>query len=126
MSAIDRGFISLTFSDSLREALRRRVRELVGMVLIVLAMLFAAALASWSAQDPSFSHATNAPVHNLLGWPGAATADLLMQLFGIGAVVLVLPIAVWAWRLITHRAFHRERLRLLAWLAAVLMASSFA
>jgi len=126
MSALDRGFDSLSLSDSLREALRRRLRELAGLSLIVLAMLLAAALASWSVQDPSLSHATNAPVRNLLGFGGAIVADLAMQLFGAGAVVLVLPIAVWGWRLATHRVLHRERLRLLAWLAAVLLAASFA
>ena len=31
-------------------------------------------------QDPSLSHATNAPVRNLLGAPGAIAADLMMQL----------------------------------------------
>ena len=39
MSAIDRGFDSLSLSDSLREALRRRMRELTGVALIVFAML---------------------------------------------------------------------------------------
>ena len=126
MSAIDRGLETLSFSDSLREALRRRLRELAGLALIVAAMLLAVALSSWSVQDPSLSHATNAPVRNLLDVPGAVVADLLMQLFGIASVVLVLPIAVWGWRLATHRTLYRERLRLLAWIAAVLLAASFA
>ena len=119
MSAIDRGFDSLSLSDSLREALRRRMRELTGVALIVFAMLLVAALGSWSVQDPSLSHATNAPVRNLLGVPGAIVADLMMQLFGIASVALVLPIAVWGWRLASHRALYRERLRLLTWIAAV-------
>ena len=126
MSAIDRGFDSLSLSDSLREALRRRVREMTGLGLIVLAMLFIAALGSWSTQDPSLSHATNAPARNLLGFPGAIVADLMMQLFGVASVAVVLPIAVWGWRLATHRALHRERLRLLTWIAAVVLTASFA
>ena len=125
MSAIDRGF-EISLSDSLREALRRRAREISGVALIVMAMLLVAALASWSAQDPSLSHATNAPVRNLLGLPGAIVADLMMQLFGVASVALVLPIAVWGWRLATHRVLHRERLRLLAWVAAVVLSASFA
>ncbi len=126
MSAIDRGFESLSLSDSLREALRRRMRELTGVALIVFAMLLVAALASWSVQDPSLSHATNAPARNLLGVPGAIVADLMMQLFGIASVALVLPIAVWGWRLAGHRALYRERLRLLTWIAAVVLTASFA
>ena len=126
MSAIDRGFDSLSLSDSLREALRRRMRELIGVALIVFAMLLVSALGSWSVQDPSLSHATNAPVRNLLGVPGAIVADLMMQLFGIASVALVLPIAVWGWRLAGHRALYRERLRLLTWVAAVVLTASFA
>ena len=62
------------------------------------------ALATWSVQDPSLSHATDAPVRNLLGRPGAIFADLSIQLFGLASIVLVLPIAIWGWRLLTHRA----------------------
>src|SRR5262245_58912945 len=126
MSAIDRSLDHLTFSDALRELLRRRLRELAGVALIVTAMLLAAVLASWSVQDPSLSHATNAPVRNLLGVPGAIVADLLMQLFGIASVVLVLPVAVWGWRLASHRPLVRERLRLLIWIVGILLAASFA
>ena len=63
--------------------MRRRLREAAGVALIVVAMLLAVALATWSVQDPSLSHATDAPVRNLLGVSGAIIADLLMQLFGI-------------------------------------------
>jgi DNA segregation ATPase FtsK/SpoIIIE, S-DNA-T family len=126
MSAIDRGLDTLSFSDHLRELMRRRLRELAGLILIATALLLAAALGSWSVQDPSLSHATNAPVRNLLDVPGAVVADLLMQLFGVASVVLVLPIAVWGWRLASHRMLHRERLRILAWIAGVLLTASFA
>jgi S-DNA-T family DNA segregation ATPase FtsK/SpoIIIE len=127
MSAIDRGFESLSFlSDSARDALRRRVREMAGLALIVLAMLLAIALATWSVQDPSLSHATNVPVRNLLGYGGAILSDLLMQLLGVASVVLVLPIAIWGWRLTTHRPLYRERIRLAIWMLGVLMAASFA
>ena len=104
MRAIDRGLDSLgLLSDGLREARARRLRELGGVALIVLAMLLALALATWSVQDPSLSHATNAPIRNVLGIPGAIVADLLMQLFGVAALALVLPLAIWGWRLASHR-----------------------
>ena len=110
MAAIDRGLDSLSFlSDTVREALRRRLRELGGLALIVLATLVALALATWSVQDPSLSHATNAPVRNILGVPGATVADLLTQLFGVAALAFILPIAIWGWRLVTHRPMQRER-----------------
>ncbi len=126
MSAIDRDYDSLSFADSLRDALRRRVRELVGVSLILLAVLFAIALASWSAQDPSLSHATQAPARNLLGFSGAIAADLMMQLFGVASIALILPIGVWGWRLTTHRELCREWLRVIAWVVAVVLVASFA
>jgi S-DNA-T family DNA segregation ATPase FtsK/SpoIIIE len=112
--------------DDLREAIARRLCEIGGVALIVVATALAAALGSWSVQDPSLSHATSAPVRNLLGVPGAIAADLLMQLIGVGALALILPVAVWGWRLITHRALDRERLRLILWTAGVLAATAFA
>jgi len=112
--------------DDIRAAIGRRLREIGGVALIVLAGLLATALGSWSVQDPSLSHATSAPVRNLLGVPGAIAADLLMQLFGLGALALILPIAVWGWRLVTHRPLDRERLRLMAWTAGSLAAAAFA
>ena len=63
-------------------------------------------------QDPSLSHATDAPVRNLLGTPGAIGADLLMQLFGLAAIALLLPVAVWGWRLPRTAPFDREWMRL--------------
>ena len=65
---------------------KRRLREAGGIALISLAMMAALALATWSVHDPSLSHATDAPVHNLLGRPGAIAADLMMQLLGLGSL----------------------------------------
>ena len=57
MAAINQSFDSLSFlSDTLRELLRRRLREVLGIAFIVTAILLAFALASWSVQDPSLSH----------------------------------------------------------------------
>jgi S-DNA-T family DNA segregation ATPase FtsK/SpoIIIE len=120
MPAIDRGLRSLSFlPDALREALHRRLRELAGTGLIGVAVLLALALATWSVQDPSLSHATNAPVRNMLGVGGAIVADLLTQLFGLAALALVLPIAIWGWRLASHRPLGRERTRLAFWIAGI-------
>ena len=84
MAVFERGLESLNFlPDAMRDALRRRLRELGGAALIVLAVVLALALATWSVQDPSLNHATNSPVRNLLGVPGAIVADLLMPLLAL-------------------------------------------
>src|SRR5208282_845947 len=127
MSMIDRSLDGMAFlSGQLGAVLRRRLREVGGIALVSVAMMAALALATWSVKDPSLSHATDAPVHNLLGLPGAVAADLMMQLFGLGALALLLPIAVWGYRLLGHRPLSRERLRLLLWLCGAVLASAFA
>jgi S-DNA-T family DNA segregation ATPase FtsK/SpoIIIE len=111
---------------SIREALSRRLRELAGLGLIVMAGAVAAALMTWSVQDPSLSHATSRATRNIVGYPGAIGADLLMQILGLGAVMLMLPIAVWGWRLLTHRNFDREALRLGCLILCTVLAAGFA
>ncbi len=106
--------------------LQRRLRETGGIALLALAMMAALALATWSVQDPSLSHATDTPVRNLLGSPGAIAADLMMQLFGLGSLALLLPVAVWGYRLLGHRALSRERLRVMLWLGGAVLAAAFA
>jgi DNA segregation ATPase FtsK/SpoIIIE, S-DNA-T family len=127
MSVIERGLDTLAIiSDRFNEVVRRRLRELAGLALIALAFVGATALATWSVQDPSLSHAINAPVHNLVGAPGAIAADLLMQLLGLASVVVVLLVALLGWRLVTHRPLYRERRRLALWIAAALFIAGFA
>ncbi len=127
MSMIDRSLDGMAvFSGHVGAILRRRLREVGGIALVSLAMMAALALATWSVNDPSLSHATDAKVHNLLGRPGAIAADLLMQLLGLGSLALILPIAVWGYRLLGHRSLSRERLRLLLWVFGAVLAAAFA
>src|SRR6202040_4131628 len=86
----------------------------------------AAALMTWSVQDPSLSHATSRAIRNILGYPGAISADLLMQILGLGAIMLILPVAVWGWRMLTHRTFDREALRLTCWILCTVISAGFA
>jgi DNA segregation ATPase FtsK/SpoIIIE, S-DNA-T family len=111
---------------TMREALARRLRELAGLGLLCLAGIAAAALMTWSVQDPSLSHATSRAIRNVIGYPGAIGADLLMQILGLGAIMLILPVAIWGWRMLTHRTFDREALRLACWVLCTVMSAGFA
>ncbi|NVO12965.1 MAG: DNA translocase FtsK [Rhodoplanes sp.] len=112
--------------DEFRAGLERRIRQASGLLLVGLAMLCTAALVTWSVKDPSLSHATSAPVRNLLGVPGAIAADLFMQLFGLATLALVGPVAAWGWRLANQRRFDREKWRVLAWALGAPLAAGFA
>ena len=126
MSMIDRSLDGMAaLSGQLGVALRRRLREVMGIALISIAMMAGLSLATWSVQDPSLSHATDAPVHNLLGVPGAVAADLMMQLLGLGSLALLLPVAIWGYRLLGHRRLNHERLRVMVWLVGAALSAAF-
>ena len=126
MRASDRSLDVIAFvAEHLREILRRRLSELAGLSFIALAVLGAIALATWSVQDPSLSHATQKPIHNLLGYPGAIFSDLAMQLLGLAAILLLAPQALLGWRLLAHRPIG-EKWRALFWILATALAAAFA
>src|SRR6201996_6202281 len=111
---------------SMREALGRRLRECTGLSLIAVSGVIAAAMMTWAVNDPSLSHATSRAIRTVLGYPGPIGAYLLMQILGLGAVMLILPVAVWGWRMLTHRSFDREALRLGCWILCTVIAAGFA
>jgi DNA segregation ATPase FtsK/SpoIIIE, S-DNA-T family len=112
--------------DALRDLAARWSREILGLGLLGLAALLSVALATWSVNDPSLTYATSQPVTNLLGAPGAAAADLLMQIFGLASLVLVLMAVVLAARLIAKQPLAGWRLRLASAILGLVFASAFA
>jgi S-DNA-T family DNA segregation ATPase FtsK/SpoIIIE len=70
-------------------------------------------LLSYNVNDPSLNTATGSTVRNLMGYPGSAAADLLLQALGIASLMLVLVPAVWGWRVLRHRISGLWWLRLL-------------
>jgi DNA segregation ATPase FtsK/SpoIIIE, S-DNA-T family len=126
MASADRSLDVVAFiSEHFRDILRRRLSEIAGLVLITLALLGVIALATWSVQDPSLSHATQQPIRNLLGYPGAIFSDLAMQLLGLAAILLLLPEALLGWRLLAHKPVG-EKWRGLLWIVATFLAAGFA
>jgi DNA segregation ATPase FtsK/SpoIIIE, S-DNA-T family len=121
---------SFTALDHIPDALRafavRRAAELAGLSLIAGTGALSLALLTWSVEDPSLNHATDVPVHNLLGAPGAITADLIMQMLGLAAVALLAPLAILGWRLVRARHLDRIGWRLVFWLIGGVAAAGFA
>ncbi|MGB3337334.1 MAG: DNA translocase FtsK [Devosia sp.] len=101
-------------------AIRIPVR-LVGLVLLGVVAICLAAMASWSVDDPSFSYATSKVPANWLGFPGAVIADALFQVFGLAALVLLVPPALWGWAFARRSMPSHMGLRTLAWIAATLL-----
>jgi DNA segregation ATPase FtsK/SpoIIIE, S-DNA-T family len=125
-SAARRQYGRSSLSDDFRAAIRRRLRELGGLVLFAAVGVAVFALATWSVNDPSLSYATSAPVRNALGVTGAIAADLAMQLFGVATIAMILPPAFWGWRFFTHRMLDRLRWRVAAWIVGLVSSAAFA
>jgi len=106
-----------------RDFLRRRLMELVGSGVTVAGVFLLLALFTFSPGDPSLNHATASAPKNLVGWPGAYIADLLLQTFGLAIFLVPVAMITWGVRLVRthHLGFFGLRLSLL--LLALLMMS---
>ncbi|MGB0959149.1 MAG: DNA translocase FtsK [Halocynthiibacter sp.] len=94
----------------LQAVIERRGRELIGILFVVLGGALALMLASYSATDPSWLMATDAPVQNWLGMMGASIASPLHIVIGKASWVLAVGFIAWGARF----AFHAGGERLLA------------
>ena len=111
--------------DHICDFIARRAVEIIGLCLLVLTAATATALLTWNVADPSLNHVTSAPVRNFLGLPGAIGADLLMQLFGLGAGIILIPLGIASLRMMTSGTIHRPKLRfVLLFLGLFLLAST--
>ncbi|MEP4770160.1 MAG: DNA translocase FtsK 4TM domain-containing protein [Roseibium sp.] len=96
--------------------LRRNLVGAAGLGVIAIAAMLAAALATWSVNDPSLNHATEGQVRNALGMPGAIVSDILIQTIGLATAVFLVPLVLWGWRLLTGHTLGIGRKRLAFWL----------
>jgi S-DNA-T family DNA segregation ATPase FtsK/SpoIIIE len=101
--------------EQIGDAAQRRLWQFIGLGMLTSAGALAISLATWSARDPSLNHATGGHVRNLLGGPGAVAADLVMQLFGFGAIAAILPLAAQGLRLLRQQSAGKGAFRLGLW-----------
>ena len=109
---------------AVRVFFKKRLFELAGVILFSLLILIGLALATWSVDDPSLNHALDRPASNLLGYPGAALADELMQFLGLGVLPLIAFPVRWAAGFLSHQPQPRWVRSVAAWIAVVLAISA--
>ncbi|SFJ91085.1 DNA segregation ATPase FtsK/SpoIIIE, S-DNA-T family [Pseudovibrio ascidiaceicola] len=114
--------VSLADTESpIKRFIKSNIIVIGGAVILVIGLCVAAALATWSTDDPSLNHATNAEIHNALGQTGAIVADVLMQTIGLATAVFLVPIFLWGWRLSLKYTSGVTRKRFLTWLVGTVL-----
>jgi len=111
---------------SARDFFGHRLKEIVGLVVLASTLGLGIALATWSISDPSLNHATDTPVKNLLGVNGAIVADLIMQMFGVSSIVLLAPLGLFGWRVLSHCQQKGMARRLAHWILGAVCAAAVA
>jgi S-DNA-T family DNA segregation ATPase FtsK/SpoIIIE len=110
------------FDSDMQAAIEKRGKELIGIALAVVGLAAVAMMASYSADDPSFMLATDAPVQNALGRLGASIAAPLFMILGMGSWGLAISLLVWGFRFGFHQGEDRALSRALLtpiWMAVI-------
>ncbi|TKT82920.1 DNA translocase FtsK [Aquamicrobium sp. LC103] len=103
--------------------LHRQLTRVIGLAVFALVAFCLASLGTWNVADPSFSFATDNPVTNAMGYPGAVFADLAMQFFGLSSVLALVPALAWGFWLVSARGIDRMPTRAVAWFAGSVLAA---
>ncbi|ABI63026.1 DNA translocase FtsK [Granulibacter bethesdensis] len=111
-------------SPALKALAHRRMAEMGGLVLGLVALALLIALVTYNPHDPSFDTATGQEPTNLAGRAGAMLADVLLQGFGVAAILPVLAMLIWAWRISSHRGLGSVILRFGSLLVAMPVVSA--
>ncbi|WP_026480285.1 DNA translocase FtsK [Ahrensia sp. 13_GOM-1096m] len=112
-------------SSKMTHLLWRQAEIAGGLVLLLFVVFVIAALATWNAADPSFSHATDSPVTNAMGFAGSAVSDLLIQFFGLASLAVLVPLLFKSYALVRGNHWNLALRRLGAWLAGSLLFAAF-
>jgi hypothetical protein len=95
--------------SGLNGLLRRLGVRLAGLAILAFVAVAVAALATWNVADPSFSHATDNPVTNAMGYAGAIFSDLAMQFLGLASLIALVPAVLWGWSWFVEEASTESR-----------------
>ncbi len=101
--------------------MRRRLIEALGLILLAIALAALAALLTFNPMDPSPNHATDGPVTNLLGWPGASLVGTLLPILGLSCFMVTPVLGGWSWRLFRDHTLAHWWLRLGALVAGLIV-----
>jgi DNA segregation ATPase FtsK/SpoIIIE, S-DNA-T family len=111
---------------NIQEAIEKRGRELLGIVLIGIGIMAASMLASFSPEDPSWMSASDAPVNNWMGSIGAAVAAPFNMIIGGASWGIAAGLIVWGLRFALHYGADRLLSRIIFFPIAIAVFSIYA
>ena len=104
--------------------IRRQGQFGLGIGLVGLSAYLGLACATWNITDPSLSQSNQNMVENWAGPSGAILADLVMQILGLGATLLVMLPAIWGAVLLSGRGIDHVWRRAWYAVAGIVLASA--
>ncbi len=113
--------------STMQAAIEKRGKELIGIALIILGLMAAAMIGSYTPDDPNWMVSTDAPVQNWMGRIGASIAAPLFMIVGWGSWGLALVLIGWGVRFAGHWGEDRAVARLIfapIWIAVVAIYAS--
>ncbi|WP_299825418.1 DNA translocase FtsK [uncultured Roseobacter sp.] len=112
--------------SNMAEAVEKRGKELLGLVLIALGCAACAMIASYTPDDPNWMVSTDAAVQNWLGRTGASIAAPLFMIVGWGAWGIGIVLVAWGLRFALHQGAERAIGRLIFAPIAIALGSIYA
>jgi len=104
------------------DGFKRRCIEAAGAAVVAGAAVLFAAVATYAPSDPSYNVATELHARNLIGIWGAHAADVLIQLFGLAAILPALLLGAWGVQMLRAKAptmlWFRSLIFIASWFAA--------
>jgi len=105
------------------EFMRQRLTEAGALLLAILGVALFVACLTYNPADPSINRAVETTTRNVLGAPGAAVADVLIQTLGLAAFFITPVMLAWAWRIYRYRRLSHWGFRLAALPLALLLSA---
>ncbi|MEM6811287.1 MAG: DNA translocase FtsK 4TM domain-containing protein [Pseudomonadota bacterium] len=120
-------FLSRLIPESLQVFIARRVIDGFGVAYLGVAAFLFIAMLSYHPDDPSLNSVSSGPetFANILGKPGAYSADLMIQIIGLGGFLLSAGLAVWGISILKRRSLSPFWLRALGLPFGLILFSGF-
>ena len=112
--------------SNMQAMIEKRGKEMIGAALVVLGIIAAMIVGSYTPSDPSWLSATDAPVQNYLGQFGASIAAPLFMIVGKAAWVIPLAALGWGLRFVLHQGAERALGRLIFLPIAIVVCAVYA